>query len=130
MSSNNIYTKRSLVINGISVSTASGYTLKGSKTDSVFIKANVLYQERQNIRQARKIALVLMDEYEIPIESKSIVGLLCGGVAKDNIEEVKNWVLRETANCDDESVRHAPEIINELSEKLRNILWEINNGYC
>lgn len=85
-------------------------------------------QEKQRVKQAGKVALVLMNKLEIP-NNASIVGYLCGGVAKSNVKEITDWVLRVTANSIDGSELENPQFVHNLSAHLLNILMEIQNDY-
>lgn len=69
-----------------------------------------------------------MNKLEIP-NNASIVGYLCGGVAKSNVKEITDWVLRVTANSIDGSELENPQFVHNLSAHLLNILMEIQNDY-
>lgn len=129
MSIRNKEITRSITVHGATVTTATGNVKKGSRQESKLKLIDSLYQERQLVKRAREVALILMDELEIP-DNASIVGYLCGGVAKSNVKEICNWILRETASSIDGSELYCTEYIKELSFKLINILMEIQDGYC
>ncbi|MCW8899067.1 hypothetical protein [Altibacter sp.] len=115
-------------ISGASVSTATGQVIKGSKAESTLELIGSIYQERQLAKRAKEVALILMDELEIP-DNASIVGYLCGGTAKSNVKEITDWVLRVTANSIDGSEIYDSEFIHDLSLHLLNILMEVQHDY-
>lgn len=118
------------VVDGAEVKTLSGTALPNSKPAIALVRISELEMERQQKRLAERIALILMAEHEIPRNSSSIAGRICGSVAKTNEKEVANWVLRETANIEEIQDLYEKELIQELSRKLWNILEEIRHGYC
>ncbi len=120
----------SITIMGAAVTTASGRTTEGSKAESALKATYLLVQEQQRVKQARKVALILMKELEIP-DNASIVGCLCGGAAKSNVKEITDWILRVTSNSIDGSELENPQFISDLSAHLLNILLEVQHGrYC
>ena len=120
----------SITIMGASVTTPTGGQIKGSKAETALRATYLLVQEQQRVKQARKVALILMTKLEIP-DNASIVGYLCGGTAKSNVKEITDWVLRVTSNSIDGSELGNPQFIHELSSHLLNILLEVQHGrYC
>ena len=118
----------SITIQGVVVTTPAGGAVEGSKAEFALKTAGSLWQEKQRLNQARKVALSLMKELEIP-DNASIVGYLCGGVAKSNEKEITDWILRVTANSIDGSELENPEFIHDLSAHLLNILMEVQHDY-
>lgn len=113
----------SLSIDGVLVGTASGQVRSNSNTFKALSALGSLYEERQITRRCGELAAILMKELELP-QGKTIVGLLCCGVARSNYDEVRGWVLTETAKCTGVDELHDPELINELTRKLYYILME------
>jgi len=118
----------SITINGATVTTSTGRPVEGSKAENALRATHALVRERQIVKQAGKVALILMEDLEIPYNA-SIVGYLCGGVAKSNEKEITDWILRVTANSIDGSELENPEFIQDLSARLLNILMEVQDDY-
>lgn len=117
-----------ITILGITVTTPTGMPVEGSKAEFALKAAGSLWQEKQRLEQARKVALILMKELEIP-DTATIVGYLCGGTAKTNEKEITDWILRVTANSLDGSELENPEFIKDMSAHLLNILMEVQRDY-
>ena len=123
-------TELSTVVDDISIQTLTGKPKPGSKPSLVLLKISEIEAERQQRKWAEQIALTLMAEHEIPRNSGSIAGMICGSCAKTNEKEISNWVLRETVNFHEVKDLYEPDLIKQLSLKLWNILEEIRHGYC
>lgn len=120
--------QNSITIHGATVTTPTGGPKEGSKAEFALEATYLLVQEQQRAKQARKVAVVLMNKLDIP-DNSSIVGLLCGGVANSNLKEITDWILRVTANSIDGSELENPQFIRDLSSHLLKILMEVQNDY-
>jgi len=118
------------VVDGISITTLSGKPELDSKPALALLRVSELEAERQQRKCAEQIALTLMAEHEIPRNSSSIAGMICGSCAKTNEKEITNWVLRETVNIHEVKELYESDLIRQLSRKLWDILEEIRYGYC
>lgn len=118
---------QSVTINGAVLTTATGVVTKGSKAESGLkaIKAEV--EKKEVIERARKMAAILINEYENSAYTPNINYLASCLVNKNEIG-LMNWLLSISLSIVNPQI-DCPNILYDTSKHLFFLLEDFVNGH-